>query len=199
MKAEKIFVVIGVIALLAIVAFCIYIFALASSWKLNVQDDSPFFRTTEPMIVKNITLPIGTIITYEKRNFWQKHEQKKLLSEDDISQISFSDGITINWGGVPITSIVNFYNPQMKGFSLYPDFDKLNENKKTKFSDLWLSCNDALGISVKNSNDWSFDKENIIEIESCGVNSQSYYKEDEEKKKVLDDLYSELINVKSEN
>ncbi len=162
---------------------------------LNKPDDSPYFVTTKPIVIKNILLPKETKITYEKRYFWEKHEQKGLLNEKDITKISFKDGITIDWGGVPITSIVKFFNLEMKGFTVYADFNSLNKNKKTQFSNLWQSCSNHLGITVKNTNNWSFNKKNISDTESCSVNYQRYFKEDIRQQRFLDNLYKELMKM----
>ena len=81
----------------------------------------------------------------------------------------------------------------MKGFSVYADFQKLN--KKTRFADLWESCNDNLGITVEDTEDWSFNKKNILNVESCGVNYQRYFEEDENQQRFLDDLYNELKTI----
>ncbi len=170
--------------------------SLDSGWILHKPDDSPYFITVKPIVVKNILLPVGTKIIYEKSFFSGKYEQKRLLNEKKITQISFKEGTTIDWGGVPITSIVKFFNDKMKGFTVYADFDKLDENKKTQFYNLWCSCNSRLGITIKNTNDWSFNKENILDIESCGVNYQRYFKEDKEQQEFLDKLYQELLKIK---
>jgi hypothetical protein len=197
---KKIFIVLGVIVLIAIGYFYFYTKALGSMFSVaNKLDESPFFITTQPIIVKNISLPEGTKIIYEKQYFWEKYEQKKLLNEKDIFEISFKE--VIYWGGVPITKILQFYNPKMIGFSVYPDFDKLNKNKETQFSNLWLNCNSdyasnsKLGITVKDINDWSFNKKNILDIEGVGPNNR-YFKEDKNQQKYLDELLSELMKIK---
>lgn len=189
----KVLIVFGVVILIAIVCFYAYMYALASAWTLNKPDKSPFFITTEPIVVKRILLPKGTKLIYEKQYFWEKHEQKKPLNEKNIVQISFMEGTTINWGGVPITSIVKFYNSEMKGFTVYADFNKLS--KKTRFSSLWQNCNDRLAITIEDKDDWSFNKNNILDVCGCGVNYQRYFKEDENQQRYLDDLYNELMMI----
>ncbi len=196
MEAKKILIIIGIISLIVIGFFYVYLNALGSAWIINKPDKRPFFVTSKPIIIKKILLPKGTKIIYEKQYFWEKYEQKELLNEKNITSIYFREGTTINWGGVPITSIVKFFNSEMKGFSVTADFDKLNENKKTQFSNLWLSCNNNLGITVKNTNDWSFNKKNILDVESCGVNNQRYFEKDKNQQRFLDDLYNELMLIK---
>ncbi len=193
MNTQKILITSGIIIVIAIACLYAYLNALGASWALNKPDKRPFFITTQQIVVKNIPLPEGTKIIYKKRYFWEKHEQKDPLNEKDITAISFREGTTINWGGVPITSIVRFYNSEMKGFSVYADFQKLN--KKTRFADLWESCNDNLGITVEDTEDWSFNKKNILNVESCGVNYQRHFKEDENQQRFLDDLYNELKTI----
>ena len=85
----------------------------------------------------------------------------------------------------------------MCGFSVYADFKQLSNDKKTKFSELWQNCNEDLGIKVKNIDDWSFNKNNILDIESCGVNYQRYFKENAKQQKFLDNMYSELMKINS--
>lgn len=195
MKFKKTLVVIGIIILIGTASFVAYLIGLASAYDLNKPDKRPFFIISEPVIVKNIQLPKGTKIIYEKRYFWQEYEQEKQLSEKDIVAISFPKETTINWGGVPITSIVKFYNSEMSGYTVTASFKKLNKNAESRFANLWQSCNDDLGITVKNTNDWSFNKENILDVQSCGVNYQRYFKDDIAQQKYLDSLHDALIEI----
>ncbi|MDE5416985.1 hypothetical protein L3049_03115 [Labilibaculum sp. DW002] len=195
MEKKIIFIILGIILLVVIGYFYFYSKALASMWVLNKPDQSPYFVTTKPITIKNILLPKGTKVTYKKRNFWEKYEQEKLLNENDISDFSFAEGTALDWGGVPITSIVKFYNSEMKGFTVYADFDSLDKSKETEFSNLWQNCNSSLGITVKNTDDWSFNKQNILDVESCSVSYQRYFKDDAKQQKFLDDLYNELMKI----
>lgn len=196
MAANKILLAVGILILIVIVCFYIYLNALSSAYSLHKPDKRPYYITTQPLVVKNISLPKGAKITYKERFFWEKGKQNKLLNEKDIIQITFAEGITIDWGGIPITSIVKFYNSKMKGFSVYADFDNLDINKQSQFSNLWQRCSEDLGISIENPNDWSFNKQNILDIESCGVNYQRYFKEDIEQQGFLDSLFNELKRIK---
>ena len=196
METKKILIIIGVILLIVIAGFYLYIRALGSMWVVNTPDKSPYFITAKPIVVNNILLPKETKITYNKRYFWEKYEQKKPLNEKDITRISFKEGITIDWGGIPIREIIKFFNPEMKGYSVYANFDSLNKNKKTQFYNLWKSCNSELGITVKDTDDWSFNKKNILDIESCGVTYQRFFSEDKKQQIFLDNLYNELTKIK---
>ncbi|WP_198680075.1 hypothetical protein [Aureibaculum luteum] len=196
METKNIFIIFGI--LIIVISF-FYVFAKssASMYVNSNQNDSPYYIISKPIVVKNILLPKGTKITYIKRYFWEKHQQKELLNEKDITDVSFKEGITIEWGGVPITEIIRFFNPEMKGFTVYADFNKLKENKETQFSNLWLSCNSDLSLTIKNTNDWSFNKKNILDIESCGANYQRYFTVKIKQQKFLDNLYNELIKIEN--
>lgn len=195
MEAKKILIIIGVILLVVIGCFYLYIRALGSMWDVNTPNKSPYFITDKPIVVNNILVPKETKITYKKRYFWEKYEQKKPLKQKDITRITFKEGITIDWGGIPIKEMIKFFNPKMKGYTVYANFNSLNKNKKTQFYNLWKSCNSELGITVKNTDDWSFNKKNIIDIQSCGSN-QRYFSEDKKQQLFLDNLYNELTKIK---
>jgi len=94
--------------------------------------------------------------------------------------------------------IAKFFNSEMKGFSVYASFDQLAENNKTQFSRQWQSCDDDLGITVKDTTDWSFNKANIADVESCSVLYQRYFKDNPQQQKFLDSLYTELMKIASE-
>jgi hypothetical protein len=194
MTAYKIASIVGILLVILIVGFFIYLHALSSAYSLHKPDKRPYFITTEPLIIKNILLPIGTKIIYQKGYFWQRGQQRKPREEKDIFEINLLEGTTIDWGGIPVTSFTKFYNDRMNGFSVYPDFEKLDTARQTGFSRLWQSCSEDLGISVNNLDDWSFNKQNILDIESCGM-TQRYFKEDLEQQAFLDSLFIELKKV----
>ena len=83
----------------------------------------------------------------------------------------------------------------MQGYSVYADFNQSKDNRKTKFSELWQSCNNDLGVLIENTQDWSFNTKNIRDISDCGVNFQRYFKENKEQQQFLDELYKELKKV----
>lgn len=158
----------------------------------------PYFITTGLTTVKKIVLPKGTKLIY-REHFFKEGKQTQLMNEKNLWGIELPEGETIDWGGVPVLMIVQFYNPEMQGYSVYPDFKKLSNDKKTKFSKLWeAGCIDALGITVKNADDWSFNSNNITKVDDCGVNNL-YYIDDKKRKKqeqLPDELYKELKKVK---
>lgn len=157
--------------------------------------DYPYFITTGSTTVKKIVVPKGTKLIYEE-HFFKAGQQTKIMNEKKLTGIELPEGKTIDWGGVPVFMIIKFYNPEMQGYSVYPDFNQLNNNKKTKFSQLWQNCNNDLGVLIKNADDWTFNIKNTRDINDCGVNYQRYFNEDKEQQEFLNELYKELKKVK---
>lgn len=162
----------------------------------NSSPDYPYFITTEPMVVKKILVPAGTSLVYDEQ-FFKKGKQDKIMSEEKLKTIDLPDGETIDWGGVPVTSIEKFFNSEMHGFTVYADFNKLGKDKQTKFSELWQSCSNDIGITVKDTDDWSFNAKNIVDVESCSVNYQRYFKDDAGQQSFLNNIYTELRKIGS--
>ncbi|WP_324027801.1 hypothetical protein QSV08_07600 [Maribacter sp. BPC-D8] len=162
----------------------------------TTQTDYPYFVVTEPMIVKHILVPKGTKLIYEE-HFFKEGKQAKLMSEDDLEKIELPVDSPIVWGGVPVISIRKFFNPKMRGFTVTSDFNQLSEDKKTKFSDIWLSCDEDLAIEVESIDDWSFNKINILDIQDCGTLYQRYFTGDQEQQDFLNTMYKELIKIES--
>ncbi|MFN8437406.1 MAG: hypothetical protein U0V72_07145 [Cytophagales bacterium] len=154
----------------------------------------PFYITTEQTMVKKIAVPKGTVLTYEEQ-FFKEGQQDQIMNENKLTNIQLPEGATIDWGGVPVYMILKFSNPEMRGYSVYADFNKIKTDNKSKFAELWKSCSNDLGVLVKNSDDWSFNTQNITDISSCSVIYQRYFKEDKEQQNFLDNLYNELKKV----
>ncbi len=163
---------------------------------INSVTNYPYFITPDAQIVKKVLVPKGTKLIFEEQ-FLKSGKQNKMLPEKKLKTIELQDGNTINWGGVPVTMINKYFNTEMSGYSVYADFNKLKEEEKTKFSSVWNSCNDDLGVKVANTDDWSFNKNNIIDVESCSVLYQRYFKGDAHQQKFLDYLYYELQSVET--
>ncbi len=221
LKNKIILLTLSIIGLICL--FCyLYVLGLASMWSLNT-DDRPYFITTKPMVVKNIKLPIGTEIRYTKKWFWQDYKQEEPLNEEDIEDISMHsqhqyidyqrfvgdipvDSIGaykyIEWAGVPAVYIGLSINK--KYLVISPDFRKIKRNKKTKFSQLWQNCDryampyGKLYIKLRNINDWSFNKENILYIYSCSnqVRYGSSSILEQHNDKFLNTLYQAMLEVK---
>ena len=162
----------------------------------NSSADYPYFITTELIIVKKILVPKGTRLTYDE-HFFVKGQQDHTMSEQRLTSIKLPEGQTVIWGGVPVYWIEKFFNPEMRGYTVYADFGKLSEDKKTKFSKIWQGCTDGLSITVKEIDDWSFNKVNIADVESCSVLYQRYFKDDAAQQAFLDEMLKELRKVDS--
>jgi len=160
----------------------------------NSRPNYPYFITTTPLTIKHIDVPAGTYLIYGDQKFI-KGKQNQIMSEKNLTQIIFPENANMTWGDVPISSIHQFFNSAMKGYTVNADFSKLNPSNQTRFSKLWQSCDDGLGISIKDRSDWSFNKNNITDVESCSVLYQRYFKDNEEQQKFLDHLYHELKQV----
>ena len=180
------------------IIFCLIIFSSLGACVGNMnptggnhRPDYPYYITTQPMIVKKIAIPIGTKLEYEEQHF-KSGQQDSLLNEKKLIQISFPKDHSINWAGVPIGSINKYFNSEMKGFSVDARFDQLPSNKQTRFSQLWQACDDDLGIRVKDTDDWSFNLNNIADIDSCSVNYQRYFKDNVQQQRYLNLLYQEM-------
>lgn len=160
----------------------------------NSAPDYPYFITTQPIVVKHLNIPVGSKLIY-KEQFFRSGQQAHRLSEKDLIGIEFPANARLRWGGIPISSIRQFFNSEMRGFSIYADFDQLSTQQRGRFIQLWQSCNDGLAIDIINTQDWSFNQKNISDVESCSVNYQRYFKNDHKQQQFLDDLYSELKRV----
>lgn len=189
------YIIIGVLALIALLVIgCIIVLdGLSSMGNPNGgrAPDYPYFITTESVTVKKIIVPKGSKLTYEE-HFFREGQQDRIMNEKRLTGIKLPRGKTIDWGGVPVYMITKFFNPEMKGFSVYADFSKLSDDKKTKFSEMWQSCGGELGILVKNTDDWTFNTKNIGDISDCSVTYQRFFKEDVQQQRFLDKLVSEI-------
>lgn len=143
----------------------------------NGTDNSPYYMTTTSNQVRGIPIPAQTKLTYQSQAFKQKFEQKHALNEKNLSVIALPENTAIIWGGMPVDMFIQFSNPEMKGFSVYPARGFKTE-LSNEFLRLWKSCESDLKINLKNPNDWSFNPENM-EITGCGINQKrSKYTED---------------------
>ena len=196
---KKTYIIIGILTLI-IALFTIGYFVLLGLSGMGSPTGGrgpnyPYFITLEPTTIKNILVPKGTKLTYEEQ-FFKEGQQDKIMNEEKLTSIELPEGKTIDWGNVPVFMILKFFNLEMRGYTVYADFNQLSNDKKTKFSELWQSSDNELGIDVKNIGDWSFNKQNITDVESCGVNNQRYFKEDKSQQQFLDSLMKELLNIK---
>ncbi|MDQ0594551.1 hypothetical protein QFZ37_002920 [Chryseobacterium ginsenosidimutans] len=196
--SKRNYIIIGILALITLLAIGCFIVldGLSSMGNPNGgrAPDYPYFITTEPVTVKKIVLPKGTKLTYEEQ-FFREGQQDRIMNEKKLTGIELPKGKTIEWGGVPVYMITKFFNPEMKGFSVSANFGQLRDDRKTEFSEMWQSCDEELGVLVKNTDDWTFDTKNIVDISDCGVTYQRFFKEDTQQQRFLNKLLGEIKKV----
>ena len=66
-----------------------------------------YYIVKEPMVVKNLELPVGTRIVYFDTSLFGDGESSRPLREKNIYQIFFPDDKPLMWGGVPVSLIKN--------------------------------------------------------------------------------------------
>ena len=104
--------------------------------------DYKYYIVKEPMVVKNLELPVGTRIVYFNTSLFGDRESSRPLREKNIYQIFFPDDNPLIWGGVSVTLIERFFNRDMKGFTVYPELGnslQSDENKRKLMKKKWVS------------------------------------------------------------
>ena len=137
---KKTYIIIGILTLI-IALFTIGYFVLLGLSGMGSPTGGrgpnyPYFITLEPTTIKNILVPKGTKLTYEEQ-FFKEGQQDKIMNEEKLTSIELPEGKTIDWGNVPVFMILKFFNSEMRGYTVYADFNQLSNDKKTKFSELW--------------------------------------------------------------
>lgn len=158
----------------------------------NGTDNSPYYMTTVSNQIRGIPIPSQTKLTYQSQNFRQKFEQTHALKEKNLTSVTLPEHTAIVWGGMPVDMFVQFANPEMKGFSVYPAREFRTE-LSNEFLRLWKSCESDLNIKLKNPNDWTFNPENM-EIIGCSVKIQkrSAYTEDSVRQDEADEFLRKI-------
>ncbi|USA48002.1 hypothetical protein NDN11_07785 [Acinetobacter sp. C26M] len=143
----------------------------------NGTDRSPYFITPVSNQARGIPVPPQSKLTYQSQHFRQTHRQTHALKEQNLTGIALPENTAILWGGMPVERFIQFSNPQMTGFSVYPARGFKSEQSST-FLNLWKSCESDLDINLKNTSDWSFNPSNM-QIRGCGrFQQRSEYTED---------------------
>ncbi|NIE94962.1 hypothetical protein F3J02_00440 [Acinetobacter sp. Tr-809] len=143
----------------------------------NGTDRSPYFITPVSNQARGIPVPPQSKLTYQSQHFRQTHQQTHALKEQNLTGIALPENTAILWGGMPVERFIQFSNPQMTGFSVYPARGFKSEQSST-FLNLWKSCESDLDINLKNTSDWSFNPSNM-QIRGCGrFQQRSEYTED---------------------
>ncbi|WP_436897805.1 hypothetical protein [Acinetobacter gyllenbergii] len=143
----------------------------------NGTDRSPYFITPVDSQARGIPIPHQTKLTYQSQHFKQEFQQTHALKEQNLTGIALPENTAILWGGMPVERFIQYANPAMKGFTVYPATGFKSEQSNA-FLNLWKSCESDLDINLKNTNDWSFNPSNM-QIRGCGrFQQRSEYTED---------------------
>lgn len=144
----------------------------------NGTDRSPYFISPVSSQARGIPIPPQTKLTYQSQHFRQTHQQTHALKEQNLTGIALPEKTAILWGGMPVEQFIQYIDPAMKGFFVYPARGFKSEQSNA-FLNLWKSCESDLSIYLKKPNDWTFNPSNM-EIRGCGINIQqrSAYTED---------------------
>ena len=110
----------------------LFIMLSAFSYSNYSLPNYKYYIVKEPMVVKNLQLPIGTRIVYFNTSLFGDSESSRPLREKNIYQIFFPDDNPLIWGGVPVTLIERFFNRDMKGFTVYPELGNSLESDENK-------------------------------------------------------------------
>ena len=150
----------------------VLLFTVLSSFSYSnyPTPDYKYYIVKEPMVVKNLQLPVGTRIVYFDKSLFGDSESSKPLSEKKIYQIFFPDDKPLIWGGMPVALIERFFNRDMKGFTVYPELGNLFEKEKIKskliekseFIKLWFMWAENIDVNIKDEKDWSFNPDNMV-------------------------------------
>lgn len=157
----------------------------------NGTDRSPYFITPVSNQVRGIPVPPQSKLTYQSQHFKQEFQQTHALKEQNLTGIALPENTAILWGGMPVEQFIQYADPEMKGFSVYPAIGFKSEQSNA-FLNLWKSCESDLSIYLKNTNDWSFNPSNM-EIRGCGhFQQRSEYIDDELRQNQADDFLRKI-------
>ena len=171
--------------------------------------DYKYYIVKEPMVVKNLELPVGTRIVYFNTSLFGDGESSRPLREKNIYQIFSPDDKPLIWGGVPVSLIERFFNRSMKGFTVYPELGnslESDENKrklmgKNEFLKLWFMWSKNMDVNIKNENDWSFNPDNMVlggeaDFRYIDYGNLEYFSDENSMKEHLKKLNEAARNVK---
>ncbi|WP_338946338.1 hypothetical protein KST17_00440 [Fusobacterium canifelinum] len=149
-----------------------FLFLILSSFSYSnyPTPDYKYYIVKEPMVVKNLELPVGARIVYFDTSLFGDSESSRPLKEKNIYQIFFPDDKPLIWGGVPVSLIERFFNRDMKGFTVYPELGNSLESDKNKsklmekseFLKLWFMWAKNMHVDIKDEKDWSFNPDNMV-------------------------------------
>ena len=187
----------------------LFIMLSAFSYSNYSLPNYKYYIVKEPMVVKNLQLPIGTRIVYFNTSLFGDSESSRPLREKNIYQIFFPDDNPLIWGGVPVTLIERFFNRDMKGFTVYPELGnslESDENKhkfmeKNEFLKLWFMWAANMHVDIKDEKDWSFNLDNMVlggkaDVRDIDYGNLKYFSDENSMKEHLKKLNEAARNVK---
>ena len=187
----------------------LFIMLSSLSYSNYPRPDYKYYIVKEPMVVKNLELPVGTRIVYFNTSLFGDGESSRPLREKNIYQIFSPDDKPLIWGGVPVSLIERFFNRSMKGFTVYPELGnslESDENKrklmgKNEFLKLWFMWSKNMDVNIKNENDWSFNPDNMVlggeaDFRYIDYGNLEYFSDENSMKEHLKKLNEAARNVK---
>jgi len=114
----------------------------------NGTDRSPYFISPVSSQARGIPIPPQTKLTYQSQHFRQSHQQTHALKEQNLTGIALPENTAILWGGMPVEQFIQYIDPAMKGFFVYPARGFKSEQSNA-FLNLWKSCESDLSIYLK--------------------------------------------------
>ncbi|WP_433848076.1 hypothetical protein [Acinetobacter proteolyticus] len=157
----------------------------------NGTDRSPYFITPVSNQVRGIPVPPQSKLTYQSQHFKQEFQQTHALKQQNLTGIALPENTAILWGGMPVEQFIQYADPAMKGFTVYPA-TRFKSEQSNAFLNLWKSCESDLSIYLKNTNDWSFNPSNM-QIRGCGrFQQRSEYIDDELRQNQADEFLRKI-------
>ncbi len=83
------------------------------------RDASPYFYTTTTTNVRHLIVPSQSKLTYKLMDSKQIDQQYKALDERNLTEIELAPNTAMIWGGMPVTTFLQFFNSEFKGFTAY--------------------------------------------------------------------------------
>ena len=74
--------------------------------------------------------------------------------------------------------MAEFFNSDLRGFSIYADFNNLSTSEQITDSQWWQSSNNELVAIVKYLGDLLYNKIHITDVNGSNINYRRYFKHD---------------------
>lgn len=181
--------------LLIVLLFSMLGLSCASRSINSSYEERSYHVIQEPMVIKGLSLPKGTKVTYEV-DFINHGLQDSPLSTDKIRSLRLPKGKALNWAGIPVDWVTkNSYANKTVGYTIFLAFD-VPHTSQSRLSTLWKKkrCY-RMSVNTKNGDDWSFDMNNIVSIHDCYPMFDGLPVKDE---KYMQELFSAMKELATE-